>query len=241
MIVHVDRRVELLDASLVHDRDAIGDAHRLVLVVGDEDGGEAELTLQSLDLDLHVQAQSFVQRAERLVEQQHGGLDGERAGHGDALLLASGELARKAITELGEAHDLEELVHRLPDLRALNAARLQAIRDVVGHRHVREERVALEDDPDVAEVGRQVIDGLAVDPNRPRALPHEPGHHAQQRCLAAAGRADNGNDLPLADIEFDAAEDLKRSVALCQSAHPNLGSPARAMRRGLGPDAHHRA
>ena len=163
--------------------------------MGDEDGGEAELALEALDLDLHVQTESLVERAERLVEQQHGGLDGERAGHGDALLLASGELAREAITELGEAHDLEELVHRLPDLRALNAARLQAIRDVVGHRHVREERVALEDDPDVAEVGRQVIDGLAVDPNRPRALPHEPGHHAQQRRLAAAGRAEQRDDL----------------------------------------------
>src|SRR5207247_6665849 len=111
--------VELLDTSLVHDRDAIGDAHRLVLVVGDQDGGEPELALQPLDLDLHVQAESLVERAERLVEQQHGGLDGERAGHGDALLLASGELAREAITELGEANDLEELIHRSTDIRAL--------------------------------------------------------------------------------------------------------------------------
>src|SRR5262249_55638535 len=137
-----------------------------------------ELSLEPLDLDLHVQPESLVERAERLVEQQHGGLDGERAGHGDALLLASGELAREAITELAETHHLEELIHRLPDLRALNAASFQPVRDVVGHRHVGKERVALEDDPDVAEIGRQVIDGLAVDPDRPRALPYEPGDHA---------------------------------------------------------------
>jgi hypothetical protein len=40
---------------VVHDRDAIGHAHGLVLVVRHENGRQAELTLQALELDLHVQ------------------------------------------------------------------------------------------------------------------------------------------------------------------------------------------
>ena len=70
-VVDVDGRVELLDAAVVHDGDAVGDAHRLVLVVRDQDRGQSELALQPLDLDLHVEAQALVERAERLVEQQH--------------------------------------------------------------------------------------------------------------------------------------------------------------------------
>jgi hypothetical protein len=39
-------------------------------------------------------AQLQVERAERLVEEQHRGVVDERAGQRDALLLAAGELAR---------------------------------------------------------------------------------------------------------------------------------------------------
>src|SRR5437867_1259933 len=93
-VVDGDRRVELLDAPVVHDGDPVGDAHRLVLVVRHEDRGQAELPLQPLDLDLHVQTQPLVECAERLVEQHHGGRHRQRARDGHALLLAAGQLAR---------------------------------------------------------------------------------------------------------------------------------------------------
>ena len=38
-----------------------------------------------------------VERAERLVHQQHGGVDGQRAGDADALLHAAGKLMRAAV------------------------------------------------------------------------------------------------------------------------------------------------
>ena len=47
-----------------------------------------------LELELHVLAQLLVERAERLVHQEHAGED-ERAGERHALLLAAGELARQ--------------------------------------------------------------------------------------------------------------------------------------------------
>ena len=69
-VVDGDRRIELLDAAAVHDGDAVRDAHGLALVVCDHDGGQPELALQALDLDLHVEPQVFVERGERLIEQQ---------------------------------------------------------------------------------------------------------------------------------------------------------------------------
>ena len=67
---------------------------RLLLVVGDEDQGDAELLLQLLQLELHLLAQLAVERAERLVAQAapRGSIT-MRAGQRDALLLAAGELA----------------------------------------------------------------------------------------------------------------------------------------------------
>ena len=51
-----------------------------------------DLGLDALELDLHLAAQLEVERAERLVEQQHLGVVDQGAGQGDALLLPAGEL-----------------------------------------------------------------------------------------------------------------------------------------------------
>ena len=48
--------------------------------------------LDALELDLHLLAQLEVERAERLVEQQHPRAVDDRAGERDALALAAGEL-----------------------------------------------------------------------------------------------------------------------------------------------------
>ena len=58
-------------AAVVEDRDPVAHGQRLLLVVGDEHEGDADLALDLLQLDLHLPAQLEVERAERLVEQQH--------------------------------------------------------------------------------------------------------------------------------------------------------------------------
>ena len=58
----------------------------------DVDDGEAELALEVLDLEAHFLAQVRVQARERLVQQHHVRVDGERAGERDPLLAAAGEV-----------------------------------------------------------------------------------------------------------------------------------------------------
>ena len=64
-------RADLHHPAVVEHRDAVGHRQRLALVVRHEDEGDAERLLQRLELLLHLLAQLQVQRAERLVEQQH--------------------------------------------------------------------------------------------------------------------------------------------------------------------------
>ena len=121
--------------AAVHHRDAVGHRQRFLLVVGDQDGGDAGLALEALDLDLHVEPQVLVERGERLVEQQHLGIDREAARERDALLLAAGELARHALARTRViCTSAEHLGDARRDLVARPAARLQAIGDVLGAR-----------------------------------------------------------------------------------------------------------
>ena len=130
-----------------------------------------------------------VERAERLVEQQQVGLADQRAGQRDALALAAGELARPRRVAAVEA-DLGER-RRGRARRASGDA--QAERDVVQDRAPRQQARVLEDDGRAGPV-RTVAGPPAVEAGR--AI-------AQQRRLAAAGAAEQGDELARRDVEVD--------------------------------------
>ncbi len=150
MVVDLARPANLLDPALVHDGDPIGDLHRLLLVVGDQHGRHALFVVQPAQPSAQLRADVGVQRAERLVEQQHARLDGERAGKRHPLALAARELGGTLARPGGQAHQLQQLIHpRLDDVLG-SLADPQTEGDVVADRHVRKRRVVLEDKADAA-------------------------------------------------------------------------------------------
>ena len=118
-VVHLVRRAHLLEPALVEHADAVAHRQRLVLVVRDEQEGDAELALQRLQLALHLLAQLQVERAERLVEQQHLRLADQRARQRHALALAARQLRRAALADARQLHQRQQLVGAL---RARSAA-----------------------------------------------------------------------------------------------------------------------
>ena len=160
-VVEVVRRADLLDPALAHADDAVGHGRRLDLVVGDEDRGHAELALQRLDLGAHGQPQRGVEVGERLVEQQELRLLDQRAGERDALLLAAGQLARPAVEQLARPGRA-----RPPPRRGAAASsrgvflKRSGKRMLSRTRHVRIERVGLEDDADVAVARLDLVDDV---------------------------------------------------------------------------------
>jgi hypothetical protein len=57
-----------------------------------EDKRDTDLPLNRLQLDLHLLAKLQIQRAQRLVQQQHAWSVDQRAGEGNTLPLAAGQL-----------------------------------------------------------------------------------------------------------------------------------------------------
>ena len=95
---------------------------RLVDVVGDEDDGLAQPPQDAEELVLQPRAHDRVDRAERLVHQQHRRVGGQRAGDADALPLAAGELARVAVagTRAGRGRRASAARRRAPRSAALS-------------------------------------------------------------------------------------------------------------------------
>ena len=99
-IVYAVGGIVLDQVAFPQDDDAIGERHRLDLVVGDVDDGVSELLVQLLDLDPHLGAQQRIEVGKRLVEKERLGLAHDGAAHSHALALAAGELARLAFEQV---------------------------------------------------------------------------------------------------------------------------------------------
>jgi hypothetical protein len=89
LVVDVGGGAELHDVALVHHRQAVGHRERLLLVVGDVQESDPDALLQRPELDLEAAAELGVERAERLVEQQHRGPQHQCPRERDALLLTA--------------------------------------------------------------------------------------------------------------------------------------------------------
>ena len=163
LVVNILRLADLLDFALVHDDDGVGHGQRFFLIVRDIYKCNPHSLLDVLQLVLHVLAQAQVERAQRLVEQQHLRAVDQRAGDGHTLLLAAGQTRHLAVFKALQADDFQHLGHALVNFVLLDLCNAQAEGDIVVHVQMREQRVALEDRVDLALIRRQIVDALAVE------------------------------------------------------------------------------
>ena len=165
MVVKLVGRPDLLDPSLVDHHDPVGHVQGLLLIMSDEDRGDMHLVVQPSQPGSQLLTDVGIERTERLIQQQHAGLDRKRAGQSHPLPLTAGQLSRQPVGELGQVHQLEKLVHSSGDLLARPFPDLQTEADIAGHGEVPESGVVLEHETDVAFLGRQSggVDSLDLD------------------------------------------------------------------------------
>ena len=197
----------MLNHAAGHDRNAVGNGHGLLLIVRDVNRGDADAVLNLADGVAHLDAQLRVEVGKRLVHQQHVRLDDDGAGERDALLLAAGKALGQAVGILGDLHGLQNLIDAPLDLVFRQMAVFKAEGDVLAHGHVREYGVILENHADVALVRGDIVDDPAVKGNGAALDGVEARDHAQQRRLAAAGGAEQREELALPDVQIQVGDD----------------------------------
>ena len=207
VVVDLVGGADLLDDALVEHGDAVGQGQGLLLVVGDVDGGDAEVLLHLLQLIAQLDAELGVQVGQRLVHADDGGVGHQRAGDGHTLLLAAGQLGHGLLQLLiAEIHLAGDVPHALVDLRALRLLDLQAEGDVVVDGHGGEQGIALEHDADVAVLNGDVGDVLFLDYHSALRRLDEAGDGAQGGGLAAAGRTQEREEFALLHVDIDAVQ-----------------------------------
>src|SRR5439155_22530852 len=165
-------------------------------------------------------------------EEEETGRGGEGPREGHPLLLASGELSGVLSALVGQPHHVEELPHPPGHLGPGRPAARKPVGDVLRDGEVREERVGLEDDAEVALRGRERRDVAPSLLDAPLRLQVEAGDGAEEGRLAAPGRSDEADELAVGDLERDAVEGGERPEALRQALDAQVGS-GRGSREGF--------
>ncbi len=197
-------------AQIGQQEDTVADEHRFIDAVGHEQDGAAGAIPDPQRLLLQLLAGLHVERGERLVHQHDPRPRGEHAREPDALPHAAGEMIGIVALETGQPHQRRHFLGHALLVRPRASGTAQAEGDVLRHRHPVEQRGGLEHD---AAVGSGPVDLPAVDKCGAAGRRKEAGDHVEDRGLAAAGRAEQHDDLAAVDVERRVAHDRAAVVA----------------------------
>ena len=211
IVIDFGRRIELLEDALFEDGHAVGERHRLDLVVGHVDRRGAEARLHVLQFGAHVAAELGIEVRQRLVHEEHRGPPHHGAGQGHALALAAGKLARITVEQHVDLHLGRGVHHRRVAFGYRDFADLQRIADILGHGLVRVKRVGLEHHRHVA-VFRQDVGHLAVaDEDAAGACGFKPGNNAQGSGLAGTRGSQQYQEFARRDGERQLLQNAHRA------------------------------
>ena len=197
-LVQLLRGAYFQQAPEAHHADAVCQVEGFFLVVGHQDGGDAQLALDGFQRAAQLHPDFGVQSAQRLVQQQHFRLVSQGARQGNALLLPARELLGHAVAQPCQPYQVEQLVAALAALGGGRFADAQPELHVLRHRHVLEQGIVLEDKPHPALLGRQVSHIPPVQQHPPVIHPRQAGDQAQDGGLSAAARAEQDEELAIA-------------------------------------------
>ena len=185
----------MLDLAQAHNHDSIGKRHCFFLVVGDVNEGAPQLCVQAIAFGPQFTAQLGVEAGQRLIEQKYRRVRHQRSRQRNALGFPSRALVRHLIEQMADAHHLGNLAHPLDPLRPRYVLHAQAELDVLRHRLMRKQRVALEHHAEAAVTRLEIVDDAPVNADFAGGRIFEAGDHPQGRGLAAPRRPDKDDEF----------------------------------------------
>ena len=188
--------------------------------MGHIDERDAHLLLDTLQLVLHILPQPEIQRAQRLVQQQHLGAVHQRPGDGHPLLLSAGELVNAALFKALQADHLQHFRHPLLHLVLGHLGDAQAEGDVLKHVQMGKQGVFLEHGVDLPLMRRNVIDPHTVKGHITGCGRGKPTDDPQRGGLAAPAGPKQREEFGIVDVKIDVVENqlvVKRHAEIPQA------------------------
>ena len=202
--------------ALVEKNHLVAEAFDLGHVVGNVEDRQREMIAQLFNERENLRLRPAVQRRKRLIHQQDLRLRQQGAANADALTLASREIARRTVQKRTDSQEVDDFVEvdRGSVMLLLRSAEEQILsHGEVGKearllKHVAERPLMRRNESSAA-----VLPDLARDIAEPILDVDQSGDAAQNRGLAAAGRAEQHRDSGRRNLENGLERELAERAA----------------------------
>ena len=205
-------RGDLLEFSIVEDRDALADGHGFDLVVGDVDHGGMGDFMDAYQFLPRPLAELGVQIGERFIEQEIGGMFHDGPAERHPLFLPAGEGTYRLGREIFEMQHGKRFLRALFDFCLRQFLDFEPESDVVPHVHVGKEGVALEHHGHVPLTWRHIIHPLSAEVKVAVGDGFEARDHAERGGFPAARRTQENDPFPFADFKIQFLDDVFVSI-----------------------------
>ena len=140
----------LNDSTIHHDGHMVGEAERLLLIVGHENRGDSGLAKDMPDFRANTLAQGGVEVGKGFIKKDHPGIRRKRPGKGDPLLLAAGQFMGQPVFDPAKSHEGKDLL----DPAGRVGMTLEPVCGVGGHIKMGKQSIFLKDHANPALLGR---------------------------------------------------------------------------------------
>ena len=205
--------------AVANDGETVGEEFGECAFVGDHDDGHAELRLKFAEKREDGFAGGGVEIAGGLVGEENFGAIDERAGDGDALLLASGKFRGAVAEAMRQANAFDGFANARWAFATIDFGEAKRELDIFFERHAWEKVERLENHADgVAAVAGEIERGqrgnvLTVSEDGAGSGPVEAGDEIQERGFAGAGGAEEGEEFAVGDREREFVDGTDGSFA----------------------------
>ena len=219
-----------LTRPIGHHHDAIRQLHGFGEIVGDQQSRLIELLLDLRDLVAQQEARLFVERGERLSHQENLGLRDQRARNRDALAHAARQLRGIVFLERGQTDHIDEMMRTIHALGFGDTLQFEGKSDIVDDIAPGESRFLLKHHADGRMRRRNT---LIANHHGAFIIAQQAPDNVEERGLAAARRADHGNEFALFHREGDMIDGRDRAGTCAKTLDDIIDDQSRLGRAAI--------
>src|SRR5262245_26954692 len=119
LLIDFTGRADLFEDAAGEDDDAVGNLHRLFLIMRDKQSRDIEIVVQGHQPFPELLTNLGIDRSERFIEQKHTRLGSKGASDRHSLSLPARELVWVTRLQSIEPQQLQQLAHTVPDVGLL--------------------------------------------------------------------------------------------------------------------------
>ena len=212
ILIQIDRCINLLNVSVLHNNDTRTHCHCLYLVVRNVNKGCTKFFVQARNFCSHCRTQLCIEVRKRLVKKEYLGVTNNSTSKCNSLTLTTGERLRLSFKIFCNAENFCGFHYLFVNLIVGHMNGAQRECHILVNTHMGIKSIVLEHHCDVSILGLKIVNDLIINTEFSCSNFFKSCDHTQRGGLAATGRTDKYDKFLVVNVHAEVVYCLYASV-----------------------------